>query len=266
MECKIRKSRDTWSNRQVWPWSTKWSRGRAKRVLSREHIGHSKHPVPTTQEKTTHGHHQMINKEIRLFIFSTVEDRCCSVAKSCPTLCDPMDCSMPGFPVLHYLPEFPQTHVHWVDDAIQPSHLLLSSPDLNLSQHQGLFPNESALPIRWSQYWSFSFSISPPNEYSGLISLRTDWIDLLCSWDFINFPRSPQENACCVRMILEVQPQTNMSCESSVSHKQHLLLGSVSSIYCPGLSHQSDAQSPEVTWYQVRMTSLNLTPEFVFWW
>ncbi|XP_025116560.1 interleukin-18 receptor accessory protein isoform X2 [Bubalus bubalis] len=62
--------------------------------------------------------------------------------------------------------------------------------------------------------------------------------------------RSPQENACCVRMILEVKPQTNMSCESSVSHKQHLLLGSVSSIYCPGLSHQSDAQSPEVTWYQ----------------
>ncbi|XP_043774436.1 interleukin-18 receptor accessory protein isoform X2 [Cervus elaphus] len=62
--------------------------------------------------------------------------------------------------------------------------------------------------------------------------------------------RSPQENACCVWMILEVKPQTNMSCESSVSHEQHLLLGSMSSIYCPGLSHQSDAQSPEVTWYQ----------------
>ncbi|KAI4587876.1 hypothetical protein MJG53_020554, partial [Ovis ammon polii x Ovis aries] len=97
---------------------------------------------------------------------------------------------------------------------------------------------------------SFSFSISPPNEYSGLISLKTNWIDLLCLRDFINFPRSPQENACCVRMILEVKPQTNMSCESAVSHEQHLLLGSMSSIYCPGLSHQSDAQSPEVTWYQ----------------
>ena len=65
---------------------------------------------------------------------------CCSVAKSCLTLCDPMDCSTPGFPVLHYLPEFTQTHVHWVGDAIQPSHpLLLPSPALNLSQHQGLF-------------------------------------------------------------------------------------------------------------------------------
>ena len=124
---------------------------------------------------------------------------------------------------------------------------------------------KTILRSRWPKYRRFSFSISPSDEYSGLISLRTDWIDLLCSRDFINFPRSPQENACCVRMILEVKPQTNMSCESSVSHKQHLLLGSVSSIYCPGLSHQSDAQSPEVTWYQVRMTSLNLMPEFVFY-
>ena len=66
---------------------------------------------------------------------------CCSVAQSCPTSCDPVDCSMPGFPVLHYLPEFAQTHVHWVSDAIQPSHLLSSpSPSsFNLSQHQGLF-------------------------------------------------------------------------------------------------------------------------------
>ena len=66
---------------------------------------------------------------------------CCSVAKSCPTPCDPMNCSMPGFPVLHYLPEFAQTHVHWICDAIQPSHPL-SSPSplaLNLSQYQGLF-------------------------------------------------------------------------------------------------------------------------------
>ena len=65
----------------------------------------------------------------------------CSVAKSCPTLWDPRDCCTPGFPVLHYLPEFDQTHVHWVDDAIQPSHPLspASPPALNLSQHQGLF-------------------------------------------------------------------------------------------------------------------------------
>ena len=91
-----------------------------------------------------------------------------------------MDCSMPGFPVLHYLWEFAQTQVHWVGDAIQPSHPLLSPSPLafNLPQHQGL-SNETVLRIRWSKYWSFSFNISPPNEYSGLISFRIDWLNLL---------------------------------------------------------------------------------------
>ena len=71
---------------------------------------------------------------------SLTDWHCCSVAKSCLTLCDPMDCRQPGFPVLHHLPKLAQTHVHWVGDAIQPSHPLLSpSPALNLSQHQGLF-------------------------------------------------------------------------------------------------------------------------------
>ena len=71
---------------------------------------------------------------------------CCSVAKSCLTLCDPMDCSTPGFPVLYYLPYFVQTHVHWVSDAFQPSHPLSpSSPVLSLSQHQGLFKWVSSL-------------------------------------------------------------------------------------------------------------------------
>ena len=80
-----------------------------------------------------------------------------------------MDCSTPGFPVLYYLPEFAQTHVHWVSDAVQPSHprYPTSPPALNLSQHQGL------------KYWSVSFSISPSNEYSGLISFRIDSFDLL---------------------------------------------------------------------------------------
>ena len=66
---------------------------------------------------------------------------CCPLVRSCLTLCDPTNCSMPGFPVLHYLPEFAQTYVHWVGDAIQPSHPLspLSPPALNLSQHQGFF-------------------------------------------------------------------------------------------------------------------------------
>ena len=103
-----------------------------------------------------------------------------SVAQSCPTLCDPMDCSTPGFPVPHQLLELTLSHVHGVSDAIQPSHPLLSPspPALNLSQHQ-VFSNESVLHIRWPNYWSFSFSIIPTDVYSGLISFRMDWLDLL---------------------------------------------------------------------------------------
>ena len=105
---------------------------------------------------------------------------CCLVAQSCLTLGDPMDCSMPGFPVLYCLPEFAQTHVHRVHDAIQPSHFCLSlllQPSIFPSIR--IFSNESVLCIRWPKYWSFSFSISPSNEYSGLISFRIDWFDLL---------------------------------------------------------------------------------------
>ena len=79
-------------------------------------------------------------------------------AQLCPTLCDRMDRSAPGFPVLHYLPEFVQTHVHWVGDAIQPSHPLSSPspPTFKLSQHQGLFPwVSSSHLVRWPKYWSF---------------------------------------------------------------------------------------------------------------
>ena len=104
---------------------------------------------------------------------------CCSVAQSCSTFCNPMDCSKIGLPVPHHLPEFAQVHVHCTSDVIQPSHpLMLYFPSLNLSQHQGL-SNESVLHIRWPKDWSFSFSISPSNEYSGLISFRIDWFDLL---------------------------------------------------------------------------------------
>ena len=93
--------------------------------------------------------------------------------------CDPMDCSMPCFPVFHYLLEFAQTHVLWVNDAIQPSHPLSlpSPPTFNLSQHQG-FSSESTLGIRWPEYCSFNFSISPCIVYSMLIAFRTDWFDL----------------------------------------------------------------------------------------
>ena len=103
-----------------------------------------------------------------------------SVVQSCPTLCDPMDCSTPGLPVHHQVLEFTQTHVHWVGDAIQPSHPLSSPspPAFNLSQHQG-FSKESVLCITWPKYWSFSFNISPSNEHSGLISFGMDWLNLL---------------------------------------------------------------------------------------
>ena len=87
---------------------------------------------------------------------------------------------MPSFPVHHQLPEFTQTHVYRVNDAIQPFHPLLSPslPDFNPSQKEGLF-KESVLCIKWSKYWSFSFSIIPSNKYSRLISFRMDWLDLL---------------------------------------------------------------------------------------
>ena len=104
---------------------------------------------------------------------------CCLVDQFCPNLCDPMGCSMPSIPVLHHLLEFAQTHIHWVGDAIQPSHpLLCPSPAFHLSSIR-VFSNESAVCIRWPKYWSFSFSISPSNEYSGLISFRIDWLELL---------------------------------------------------------------------------------------
>ena len=102
-----------------------------------------------------------------------------SVIQLCPSLCNPMDFSIPGFPVHHQFPEFTQTHVNQVSDAIQPSHPLSPSPPaLILSRQQGL-SNESVPHIRWPKYWSFSFSKNPSNEYSGLISFRISWFELL---------------------------------------------------------------------------------------
>ena len=99
-----------------------------------------------------------------------------SVTQSCPTLCNPMNPSMPGLPVHHHLPEFTQTHVHRVHDAIQPSHplsaLLLLPPN---PPSVRVFSSESTLRMRWPKYWSFSFSIIPSKEHSGLISFRMDW-------------------------------------------------------------------------------------------
>ena len=103
-----------------------------------------------------------------------------SVAQSCPTLCDPMNCSTSGLPVHHQHLEFTQIHVHQVSDAIQPSHPLLSpsTPAPNPSQHQRLF-QWSTLRMRRPKYWSFSFSIIPSKGIPGVISFRMDWLDLL---------------------------------------------------------------------------------------
>ena len=96
-------------------------------------------------------------------------------------LCNPMDCRLPDLPIPHNLLELAQTHAHWVGDAIQPSHPLL----LPLLLLPSIFPsirvfsNELALRIRWPKYWSFSFSISPSNEYLGLISFRMECFELL---------------------------------------------------------------------------------------
>ena len=101
-------------------------------------------------------------------------------SQSCPTLCDPMNRSMPGLPVHHQLLEFTQTHIHRVSDAIQPSHPLSSPSPLALNPSQiRVFSNESTLRLRWPKYWSFSFSIIPSKEIPGLISFRMDWLDLL---------------------------------------------------------------------------------------
>ena len=97
---------------------------------------------------------------------------CYSVAQSCPTFCDPTDCSTPGLPVPHHLLEFSQVHVHCISDAVQLSHLLMpSSPALNLSHHQGLF--------QWVICSHQMTKMSSSNECSGLISIKIDWFDIL---------------------------------------------------------------------------------------
>ena len=102
-------------------------------------------------------------------------------SQSCPILWDCMYWSTPGFPVYHKLPELAQTHVHQVGDALQPSHPLSSPSPLLPSVFPSIrvFSNELTVCIRWPKYWSFSFSISPSDKYSGLSFSRIDWLDLL---------------------------------------------------------------------------------------
>ena len=102
-----------------------------------------------------------------------------SIAQSCLTLCDPKDCSMPGFPVHHQLPEF---KLMSIESEMPSNHLILCHPLLRLPPIPSsirVYSNESTLLMRWPKYWSFSFSISPSSEHPGLISSRMDWLDLL---------------------------------------------------------------------------------------
>ena len=104
-----------------------------------------------------------------------------SVTQLCPTVCNPMDCNTPGFPVRHQLPES-LPNLMSIESVMPSNHLILCHPFLLLPSilpSIRVFFNESVLHIRWPKYWSFSFSISPSNEYSGLISFRMDWLDLL---------------------------------------------------------------------------------------
>ena len=128
-------------------------------------------------------HH--LNWSVWCLVLFALGRRFSSVTQSCLTLYDHMDCSTPGFPVHQQLLEPTQTHVHHVGDAIQPSpsnRLILCHPVLLLPSmfpSIRVFSSESVLHIRWPKYWSFSFCISPSNEYSGLISFSIDWLDLL---------------------------------------------------------------------------------------
>ena len=103
-----------------------------------------------------------------------------SVTQLCPTLCDPMDCSMPGPPVHHQLLEFTQTH--GLKSVMPSNHLILCRPLLlspSIFPSIKVFSSESVLRMRWPKYWNFSFSISPSNEHPGLISFKMDWLDVL---------------------------------------------------------------------------------------
>ena len=144
IKCKSRKSRDTRSNRQIWPWSTKWSMSRLTEFCQENALvipntlfqQHKRRLYTWTRWSTLKSDwlYSLQSKMEKLYKFS-------SVTHSSPTLCNPMNRSTPGLPVHHQLPEFTQTHVHQVTDAIQPSHLLSSPspPAPSPSKHQSLF-------------------------------------------------------------------------------------------------------------------------------
>ena len=124
-------------------------------------------------------HIQLNHVAIHLELTQEFKSALSSVTQPCLTLCDPMDCSTSGSPVHHQLLELAQTHVHWVSEP--STYLILCRPLLlpSILSSIRVFSNGSVLPIRWPKDWCFSFNISPSNEYSGLISFRIDWLNLL---------------------------------------------------------------------------------------
>ena len=113
------------------------------------------------------------------WVLKTLKRLLLSVAKLCPTLCEPMNCSTPGFSVQHYLPEFAQTHANWVSDAPTISSSVIPFSSSSIIPSIRVFSNELVLWIRRPKFWRLSFSISPSNDYSELTSFRIDWLDLL---------------------------------------------------------------------------------------
>ena len=149
------------------------------------HLSHQGNPsqfenISSTQKETAPRHHSLYPSSPHPASLHSPALSSVQFSHLRLTLCDPMDCSTPDFPVHHQLLELTQTHIHRVSDAIQPSHPLSSPspPAFSLSSLRD-FSSESVLHIRWPKYWSLRFSISPSNEYSGLISFRMDWLDLL---------------------------------------------------------------------------------------
>ena len=170
---------------------------------------------------------------------------CCSVAQSCPTLWNPMDCRTPGLPVPHHLPKFAQVHVHCIGDTIQPSDPLMPSSLIlwcPLLVLPSIFPsirdfsNESSVHVRCPGYWSFSFSFSPSSEYSGLIFLKIDWfvpgsgtkkwnktkqkmgLISCCPRDFQESSPAPQLKASVVRHSTFFMVQLSQSCDPWEDH------------------------------------------------
>ena len=145
-----------------------------------------------------------------------------SVAQSCLTLCDPMNCSTPGFPLHHQLPEFTQTQTQFIESVMPSSHLILSLPLLLLPPIPPsitVFSNESTLRMRWPKYWSFTFSISPSKEYPGLISFRMDWLDLLAVQGLSRvFSNNTVQKY--IHMVLEMQRNQGSNCQHPMDHQK----------------------------------------------